>query len=289
MLSVASEEILDCGDGVRLAGSYSPAPAADHLVILLHGWEGSSDSSYILSAAAELYRQGYSVYRLNFRDHGNSYHLNRKLFNSTRLQEVLDAVALVCRSYPEQYKSLAGFSLGGNFALRIASRLAEKEVDLQQLAAISPLINPLQTTRDIEEGFWVYHYYFLRRWKQSLAKKLALFPEYNYGDVLERSSSLSDLNEYFVPSHTDYDTPSEYLSAYGITPTVLENIQHPVAVLLAEDDPIVRQQWFDELEWPEKITIKRSSWGGHCGFISSWRFTSFADQWLLQTLAAAVS
>ena len=84
MVASAREMILDAGEGIRLLGFHSPQPdkRAKGLVILLHGWEGSSDSTYILRAGRCLYRHGYDVFRLNYRDHGESHHLNEGL--STR-------------------------------------------------------------------------------------------------------------------------------------------------------------------------------------------------------------
>ena len=61
-------------------------------VILLHGWEGSADSTYILRTGNALYRRGYDIFRLNFRDHGDSHHLNRGIFYAVLLEEVFQAV-----------------------------------------------------------------------------------------------------------------------------------------------------------------------------------------------------
>lgn len=81
MLDVTEEVILDCGDSVRLQGYYSPNANPDApLVVLLHGWEGSANSMYLLSSAQSLFAAGYSIFRLNLRDHGESHHLNEELF-----------------------------------------------------------------------------------------------------------------------------------------------------------------------------------------------------------------
>ena len=60
--------------------------------MLLHGWEGSSDSLYLLSLAQPLFEAGYDVARLNLRDHGDSHHLNEEIFHSCRIAEVVGAV-----------------------------------------------------------------------------------------------------------------------------------------------------------------------------------------------------
>lgn len=51
MTDVSQEVIVDAGSGVRLLGYHSRQhmQQAKGLIILLHGWEGSSDSTYILS------------------------------------------------------------------------------------------------------------------------------------------------------------------------------------------------------------------------------------------------
>ena len=68
--------------------------------MLLHGWEGSADSTYLLSLAQSLFAAGFEVVRLNLRDHGATHHLNRELFHSCRLPEVVGAVRALARKFP---------------------------------------------------------------------------------------------------------------------------------------------------------------------------------------------
>jgi predicted alpha/beta-fold hydrolase len=287
MLDAASDHILNCQDGVRLSGAYTPSKQGNNnsLVILLHGWEGCITSSYLLSSAASLYGQGHSVFRLNFRDHGDSHHLNKALFNSTRITEVVEAVRAIQQQFPHKQVCLAGFSLGGNFSLRVASRAEQAGLQLDKAAAICPLISPRDTTDDIENGLWIYHFYFMRRWKKSLAKKLELFTDYDYAEVLHTSKRLSQLNSYFVPNHTPYSKPEEYLDAYAVREETLMAITTDMHILVADDDPIVQTRWFDVLDKPGHINVQVTSGGGHCGFIKDWRFNSFADDWLLRHFA----
>ena len=79
--AVTAEHIVDGGEGVRLQGFLSQMPGREPrgLVLLLHGWEGSADSSYMRLTAAQLLARGFDVFRLNFRDHGDTHHLNEDL------------------------------------------------------------------------------------------------------------------------------------------------------------------------------------------------------------------
>ncbi len=126
--------ILDGGDGVRLLGFYNPQTTSSPrgLVILLHGWEGSSESSYILATGKRLHVSGYAVFRLNLRDHGPSHHLNREIFHSCRLAEVVNAVADICNRINVGPAFMAGFSLGGNFVLRTGLKARDAGLALKK-------------------------------------------------------------------------------------------------------------------------------------------------------------
>ena len=127
MAVVAREVITDAGNGSRLLGYHSRQPVRSPrgLIILIHGWEGSSDSTYVLSTGRFFFRRGYDIFRLNLRDHGRSHHLNRGLFHGALTDETAQAVGNIARLLPDRPCYLIGFSLGGNFALRIALRQSD--------------------------------------------------------------------------------------------------------------------------------------------------------------------
>lgn len=132
--------LLETAGGVRLQGLHSAVPGTTPrgLVLLLHGWEGSAESNYMRLTAARLLGRGFEVFRLNFRDHGDTHHLNEGLFHSNRLEEVVQAAQVVAERFPLRPLSVAGYSLGGNFALRLALRASEIGLPLAHAAAVCP-------------------------------------------------------------------------------------------------------------------------------------------------------
>ncbi|MGH8117008.1 MAG: alpha/beta fold hydrolase, partial [Rhodanobacteraceae bacterium] len=140
----AERVILDCGEGVRLAGYHTAQRVrarARGLAVLFHGWEGSSRSTYLLQTGARMLEEGWDVFRLNFRDHGGTHALNRGLFHSCLIDEVVGAMRDVQQRYPERPLALIGFSLGGNFALRVALRAPQAGLVLAQTVAVCPVID----------------------------------------------------------------------------------------------------------------------------------------------------
>ena len=113
MRSDARQMVIDAGNGVRLLG-YMSLPedrTVAGLVILLHGWEGSADSTYILNTGKFLYQHGFGVFRLNFRDHGNSHHLNEGIFYAVLFDEVFTAVRDVCNLKSSLSKHIVGLKV----------------------------------------------------------------------------------------------------------------------------------------------------------------------------------
>lgn len=290
LLAKSTEHILACGDGVRLLGAVSEGNGPRKgLVTLIHGWEGSIDSAYILSAGAALFHHGFDVFRLNLRDHGNSHHLNRNFFNSTRLAEVVNAVAEIHRLFPRHENFLVGFSLGGNFALRIGLQEPAAGIGLRAIAVVCPLINPVTATSNMEENYPLYHRYFVRKWQKSLRKKLAFYPDLDYDESLLRERSLAAMHDYFVPRHTDYRTTFEYFSGYRLTGDMLSEMSIPTHIIASDDDPITRKTDLDAIGMPPSLTFTRTRYGGHCGFLKDLRLNSWADDQIVRVFTQALA
>src|SRR3546814_13347848 len=97
--------MIDGGDGVRLHGLHTTLPGMQPrgLALLLHGWAGSTESSYMRMTAVQLLRRGFEVFRPNFRDLGDTHHPHEARFPPTRLAEVVHtACDTPRRSRPQQ-------------------------------------------------------------------------------------------------------------------------------------------------------------------------------------------
>lgn len=291
----AERRIVSTPGGVHLLGYHNrPRQANGALVILLHGWEGSSDSNYLLDTALALDAAGFETFRLNFRDHGDSHHLNPELFHSCRLDEVVQAVGRVTAEHRARDDAaggpasgpvfLVGFSLGGNFALRVARNAPAAGYRLDRVVAVSPVVRPKNVLAALAEGFPVYEQYFVRKWRRSLKRKQRLYPERYNLDAWFRLRNLADQTRHLVDDYTGFPDMDAYLEGYSIAGDYLEGLEISSLIIAAADDPIIPVSDFELLARPEALALEIWPHGGHCGFLANWRLESWIEQRIVSEL-----
>lgn len=287
----SSEHILDCGGGVRLQGFHTrqtKLPMARALAVLLHGWEGSVQSSYILHTGSRLLAEGCDVFRLNFRDHGETHHLNRDLFHSCRIDEVVGAVREIARRFSERPLLVGGYSLGGNFALRVALRAPAAGIALGWAFAVCPVVSPRAGLAAIESAPWFYERYFMRKWRKSLQRKQRHFPQSELFSALELRGGMRDLTRNMVLRHTEFGSLENYLDGYSIAGDALASLAVPATILTAADDPVIPVAEFRELRLAPRTELTIVPHGGHCGFIEDLSLRSWAEDFLVTRMQRAL-
>jgi predicted alpha/beta-fold hydrolase len=268
MLDCSREIIVGTSSGSRLLALLSSHPESKGLIILLHGWEGSSSSAYVVATGDYFYNLGFSVCRLNLRDHGASHHLNEGLFHGALLEETFDGVNYLSGLSENMPVYIIGFSLGANFALRIAMTHSRMPIaNLKHVFAISPPLDPYKTTLAIDNGYFFYRKYFLKKWKRSLIKKQQLFPEkYNFNTMLkaETCMELTENMMHYFPQFTSY---RDYFNLYTLQNDSFQKLNIPVRVFISEDDPVIPLADFQSLRENDFFKISMHKYGGHCGFL----------------------
>jgi len=291
--AVHEEHLVDAGGGIRLHGVYStlPARAPRGLALLLHGWEGSAESGYMRLTCARLLERGFDVFRLNFRDHGDTHHLNEDLFHSNRLDEVLQAALAVSRRWqrPGQPMVVAGYSLGGNFALRVALHAPRMGLQLARVAAVCPALDPERTTTAMERGLPVYERYFLKKWTRSLRRKRELFPErHAIAEAQLRSRRLRELTAWLVARHTGFADVDAYFDGYRISRDRMRGLQVPADILTSADDPVIPVEDFHDWQLPADATVEIAAHGGHCAFLRGASLCGYAEDWVAERLSVVL-
>ncbi len=285
----ATNVVLDAGDGVRLTASHTSQKVQSQacgLLVLLHGWEGSTDSNYVLESGARALSGGWDVVRLNLRDHGGSHALNRGIFHSCLIDEAVGGLTAIAARWPSRSMVLAGFSLGGNFALRMALRVPGVGIDLAGVLAVCPVIDPKHSMQAIQSYRNFYERYFMQKWRGSLRRKQQAFPEDALFTASELRLDLRELTREMVLRHTDFDSLDSYLDGYSVADDRLAGLKVPARILTSRDDPVIPVADFAPLRGVKAIDLDITEHGGHCGFIGGYNMRSYCPgylaAWLVQ-------
>jgi predicted alpha/beta-fold hydrolase len=225
------------------------------------------------------------VFRLNLRDHGPTHHLNPELFHSCRIAEVVGAVRSVQALCPAQPLSLVGYSLGGNFALRVAVRAPAAGIRLRQVIAVCPVLDPAHTLERLEHGSWIYRNYFVLKWRRSLLLKRKAWPDLYDLDELLEERNLTTMTERLVLRYSGYPDLLSYLGGYAIVGGALAALTVPSRIVAALDDPIIPAEDLVHLARSPALTVTTAERGGHCGFLDGWVRESWADRQIAAVLA----
>jgi predicted alpha/beta-fold hydrolase len=279
---------LDGGEGIRLQGLYSAQPGGSRgLAVLLHGWEGSVHSNYVLANGARLYDEGFDVFRLNFRDHGDTHHLNDGIFHSCRIAEVVNSLGDLQRRLDARRWYLAGYSLGGNFSLRVALRAGEAGLHIGRVVAVNPVIDPAAAMRAMEQGLRFYERYFERKWSRSLRIKKQAFPELYGEESWHDIRGLRERTHYLATRHAGFASADEYFEGYSIAGERLAALRVPSTILTSADDPVVPVADFEALPQNPVLDVIITRHGGHCGFLKNWKMESIAEDLIAERFLAA--
>ena len=188
---------------------------------------------------------------------------------------MFDAVRYIAGMCEHRPVYLAGFSLGANFALRVAQRASFSPIDnLKQVAAVNPPLDPLQGTINVDRTTMIKGY-FLHKWKRSLRKKQACFPDlYDFTDALCMDNCM-EMTDLLIKRHTDYKDCADYFGRYTLKKDFFNMITVPTLIITSQDDPIIPVHDFYHIPENKAIDLFIHPFGGHCGYImgldlSSW-------------------
>lgn len=254
------------------------------LVLILHGWLGCADSLYLLPLASRLHEQGFNVFRLNFRDHGNTQHLNKELFHSCRLDEVLDATHAIQSQTPHSKFYIVGFSLGGNFALRIGASAENRKLCIDKIISVCPVMNAANALDETQSMPKIYTEYYLQRWKNMLVIKHNYFSKDYDLDTIHRQKSLTSMTEHLLLKYTEFDSVEQYLQNYSITGNCLQSLSIESHVFIANDDPVIPAYDADNLYSTDHLYIHHTQHGGHCGYLNGIFTQSWIDEEITKRL-----
>ena len=239
-------------------------------ILALHGLNGSSESHYMKGIAAKAFVRGMNVVRLNQRNCGHTEHLSAGLFHSGLTEDARHVVEELSAVDGLRFIAVAGYSLGGNLALKMAAEYGGQPPDtLIGVAGVSPIIEIGECTRALERRENVlYEWNFVRELKKRMVRKEQYWPGLFDLSRLKAIKTVREFDNVFTAPHFGFNDAEDYYYKCSAM-RIIDRIAVPALVVTAEDDPFVPVEPFRNpvLAANPHIDLHISRHGGHCGFI----------------------
>lgn len=250
------------------------------LVVLFHGLEGSSASSYAKALMHEVRRHGWNGAVPHFRGCGIP-NRKRRAYHAGDSAEI----AWMLERFTQGGRTVfaAGISLGGNMLLKHLGEHGNAALP-QAAAAVSVPLDLTAASLRLDAGLarQLYTRYFLSTLKPKALAQLQAYPGLFDRQALLKARTFREFDQLVTAPLHGFLDEHDYWQRSSSKP-YLTAIRRPTLVLNARNDPFLPAE---ALPGPHEagpaVTLEQPEQGGHAGFVSG-AFPGRLD-WLPQRL-----
>ena len=244
---------------------------SEKIIILSHGLESNSRSTYILGMVKHFNNLGYDALAWNFRSCSGEMNWTQGFYHPGQtddLQLVIDA-AMEQGNYKEVY--LIGFSLGGALTLRYLGEKAHGlQKEIQKAVVFSVPTDLHASALHLSEGSQsIYARAFLLKYRRKMQQKEKMMPGTYDLAAWDQIKTLMDFDEAFSAPWTGMENAEAFYNAFTAKP-VIPHIQVPTLIVNAMNDPFLPPACFpcEEARNSEHLYLEVPEMGGHVGFMT---------------------
>ncbi len=250
------------------AGKRRDAP----VIVILHGLEGSSESSYVRGIAEKAFRLGFHAVRLNQRNCGETETLTPTLYNSGMSGDYRAVLEELTDKDGFEQIFFAGYSMGGNLVTKMAGEFGDAAPKaLRGVCVVCPAMDlgACADALQLRQNFF-YQRHFVKGLMSRYAKKAKLFPQRYRLEGLGAVRSVREFDDKITAPQFGYRDAQDYYDAVGAKKVVAQ-VRVPMLMITAQDDPFVPYELFQRANPAQNPAIRfvAPERGGHCGFISN--------------------
>jgi uncharacterized protein len=241
---------------------------SDKLLLLFHGLEGSSHSSYIKGFARFGLNQGLDICAVNLRSCSGEPNKLLRSYHSGATEDVDAILSYLVSNYSYSQIFPIGFSLGGNLLLKYLGEGKFKiPSQLKQAAAFSV---PIDLGASAVELGKVQNKLYMKRFLVSLNQKLIeksqRFPEEINIKGLSKITRFEEWDDRFTAPLHGFSGAKEYYQKCS-SKQFLGGISIPTLLVNAQNDPFLPASCYPENgSFGSNLLVEIPKFGGHCGF-----------------------
>jgi uncharacterized protein len=272
-LPPASVRHFDTAPGTRVLAHchWQEARATRPTLLALHGLEGSSSAHYMRGIADKAFARGFNVLLLNQRNCGGTEELAEGLYHSGLTHDADHVIRELASDDGIERVVVAGYSLGGNLALKLAGDHGDTPPrQLCGVAAVSPVMELEACVEALERRQnAVYQWNFVRGLRARMRRKAACYPDRYALEPLGGVRTVRQFDERYTAPHFGFAGATDYYYRASAM-RVIDRIRVPALIITAEDDPFVPAGPFRDprVASNPNIEVVITRHGGHCGFIA---------------------
>jgi predicted alpha/beta-fold hydrolase len=271
-LPQARERLFEVEPGIRVLChcNWQDNSHAAFTLLIVHGFEGSSHSRYVLGTADKAWTAGMNVVRMNIRNCGGTELLGPTLYHSGLSADVGAVARELLEGDGLPRLGIAGFSLGGNQVLKLAGELGHGAPSgLCAVAAVCPSLDLIDSSHALHR--WrnrLYEWNFLRSVRRTLSRKLAAYPAVCPPGSARWYQSIRDFDHRVTAPHFGFASADDYYMRASAS-RLLPQIAIPGLILHSADDPFVvlTEQTRRHIGENHRLIFFETHHGGHCGFV----------------------
>ena len=261
----------------------NPGPEAP-LLTVLHGLEGSANSTYARLLVKSATDRGWQAAVLHFRDCGDYRNRLPRRYHAGETGDI--------RYFLESLKSAghtgpmvaAGFSLGGNVLLKYLGENGQN-TPLSAAVGVCVPLNLHDSANALTNGFSkIYQHYLLKKMKNAIRRKFDRHTAAFDWDRAMNAGNFADFDDAVTAPLHGFSGKDEYYDRCS-SQAFLRQIERPTLIINALDDPFMSPNAVPgPSSLSDTVQLEISANGGHVGFIDGgppWRPTYYLPDRIL--------
>ncbi len=261
----------DTPDGDFLDVYFLDGDPAMPTALLLHGLEGSIDSTYFLGLIQELARRRWNVAAMEFRSCSGEMNRAARMYHSGETEDIAFVASKLIERDPNVALYVAGYSLGGNVTTKWFGEMGDGlPPNVRAGAAISAPYDLVKSAEHMDglrlSRFYVLH--FLRKLVPKAMEKDRQHPGVIRLDRARRARTFHDFDDHATAPLHGFADARDYYTRVSCG-QFLPEVRRPLLLLSAADDPF-NPGW----TLPRELAAAHpylhplfTDFGGHCGWM----------------------
>lgn len=238
--------------------------------LLLHGLEGSVESTYLLGLIHELIRHEWNVVALEFRSCSGEINRAKRMYHSGETTDTAWVVEKLIERDPDIELYLAGYSLGGNVIGKWFGESGDSlPSNVRAGAVVSAPYDLVASSKHMDNSISrLYVLHFLRKLMPKAIEKSRQYPDAIDIERLKKARTFKEFDDHATAPLHGFKDAQDYYESVGCG-RFLDRIRRPTLLLSSADDPFNPGATIPRelIESHPYLHGQFTQFGGHVGFI----------------------